>query len=462
MQKLERRDTYTPTDASQVRGNCDLVIKHGRCDQVLQSLKTLSNNSDVNQHQHTDGLNVNVYVLHQDGTPLMPCTPAKARHLLKQKKAKVVSRKPFTIQLLWNSEKNTQPIKLGIDSGYNKIGFSATMDKRELISGEVKLRDNISKLIAERAMYRRKKRNKLWYRPARFLNRKKNKDWLAPSIKHKLDSHIRLVEKIKKLLPITETIIEIANFDIQKIKNPDIEDKQYQQGEQLGFWNVREYVLYRDNHTCQHCFGKKKDSILEVHHINGKSEGATDRPEELMTVCKTCHEEHHAGIDIIPKKEIKQFKAETFMTSIRWKLVNSLGCNHTYGYITKSRRIELKLPKSHVNDAFVIAGGTIQERCRPFVAKQMRRNNRCLQLNRKGFKPSIRRQHYSLQPNDIVKYNDKEYCVKGVHCKGQCVIILDSIKNISVTTKKIELIVYGKGMELLYWLKPMVSLGGVV
>lgn len=447
MQKLEERDTYTPTNTSLVRSNCDSVIKHGHCDQVLQSSKTFSNNSEENQRQHTDGLNVNVYVLNKNGTPMMPCKPAKARHLLEQNKAKVVTRKPFTIQLLWNCEHNIQPVKLGIDAGYQKVGISAVSNKRELVSIEVTLRTDIPKKLQDRTMYRRHRRNRLWHRQPRFDNRSKPEGWLAPSIQHKLDSHIRLVEKIKKLLPITETTIEVAGFDIQKIKNPDVQGEEYQQGEQLGFWNVREYVLHRDNHICQHCHGKKKDPILQTHHINGKKEGATNRPEELLTVCKTCHGDHHAGIDIIPKKKIKNFKPETFMTTVRWKIVNTLGCKHTYGYITKHNRIKQGLEKSHVNDAFVIAGGVSQERCIPYQVKQIRRNNRCLQKNRKGFKPSIRRQRYKLQPNDLVRYQCKEYRVKGVFSYGKWIRLIDGTKEIiNSNVKDVELICYGKGI----------------
>ena len=443
MQKLEKRDTYTPTNTSLVRSNCDSVIKHGHCDQVLQSLKTFSNNSEDNQRQHTDGLNVIVYVLNKNGKPMMPCKPAKARHLLEQNKAKVVTRKPFTIQLLWNCEHNIQPVKLGVDAGYQKVGISAASNKKELFSAEVTLRTDIPKKLQNRSMYRRARRGRLWHRQPRFDNRSKPKGWFAPSIQHKLDSHIRIVEKIKKLLPITEVTVEVAGFDIQKIKNPDIQGEEYQQGEQLGFWNVREYVLHRDNHTCQHCHGKKKDPILQTHHINGKAEGATDRPEELLTICKTCHDDHHKGIDIIPAKKIRQFKPDTFMTTVRWKIVNALGCKHTYGYITKHNRIKQGLQKSHINDAFVIADGTIQERCKSYNVKQVRRNNRCLQKNRKGFKPSIRRQRYKLQPNDLVRYNGGEYRVKGVHCYGSYVILKNKL---NVAVKKLELICYGKGM----------------
>jgi hypothetical protein len=458
MQKLETRNTYTPTNTSLVRGNCDYALNREQHPSV-HSLKTVSNNSEENQRQHTGGLKVNVYVINKNGKTLMPCKPTKARHLLEDKKAKVVSRKPFTIQLLWDCENNTQPITLGVDAGYQFVGFSATTEKKELISGQVELRTDISKKILEKLMYRRNRRNRLWYRQPRFNNRKCEKDWLAPSIKHKLDSHIRLVEKLKKLLPISKITVEVASFDIQKIKNSDIEGTGYQQGEQLGFYNIREYVLHRDNHTCQHPNCKhKKNNVLVVHHINGKAEnGATNRPEELITVHKKCHDEHHAGKNTIPKVKVKQFKPETFITMVRWKIVNTLReqypdiiVEHTYGYITKNNRIKNNLTKAHVNDAFVIAEGNVQKRCIPFDVKQVRRNNRSIQLNRKGFKPAIRKQKYSLQPFDRVLHCGKEHMVKGVHCKGTRVIISDLIKNVSISIKKVELLIYGKGLQFLH------------
>lgn len=453
MQKLERRDTYTPMDAPQVHSNCDSVIKYD-CEvgQVLQDLKTLSNNSEVDNSQHGGSSDLRVqnivYVLNMRGQPLMPTTQQKANKLLKQDKASVVKRKPFTIQLKYATGECKQLITLGIDTGYKNVGFSVVSKQKELISGELTLRNNISKLIEQKRNYRRVKRNKLWYRQPRFDNRGRPDDWLAPSIQHKLDSYIRLVNKIQQILPISNIIVEVASFDIQKIKNPDISGEQYQQGEQLGFWNVREYVIHRDGHTCQHCKGKKKDKILQVHHINGKKEGATDRPEELLTVCKTCHNDHHNNIDIIPQKNIRNFKPETFMTIVYWKLIDKLklgyNCTHTFGYITKNNRIKNNISKSYVNDAFIIAGGNnMHERCLSYNIKQTRRNNRSIQCNRRGYKPAIRRQRYKLQSNDLVRFDSQEHFVKGVHCYGLRVM-LDNKKSIAINN--ITLINYGKGL----------------
>jgi len=327
-----------------------------------------------------------VYVLNKHGKPLMPCKPRKARLLLGEGKAKAVNRTPFTIQLLYGSSGYTQPVTLGVDSGYNNIGLSAVSEKQELHSSEIQLRNDIVKLNSERRQYRRSRRSrKTRYRKPRFSNRgNKSKGWLAPSIQHKLDSHLKAIGQVKKILPITEIVVEVASFDIQKIKNPDIQGEQYQQGEQLGFWNVREYVLHRDNHTCQYCKGKSKDSDLNVHHLVSRQIGG-DRPTNLITLCKTCHDKHHKGEIKLKVKNPSGFKAETFMSTVRWKLVNQLRetghiVTHTYGYITKYNRINQRLPKSHAVDAYVIAGGNgeIKPLVNTLLIKQVRKCNRKL------------------------------------------------------------------------------------
>lgn len=248
-----------------------------------------------------------IYVLNKDGKPLMPTNRhGKVRHLLKDNKAKIVKKCPFTIELLYDSTNYTQPISLGIDSGSKHIGLSATTQTKELYSADVELRTDIIDLISTRRQNRRARRNrKTRYRKPRFLNRisSKKEGWLAPSIKQKIDCHLNVVDKVYKILPITNIVVETASFDIQKINNPDIQGKDYQKGEQLDFWNVREYVLFRDNHICQHCKGKSKDKILNVHHIESRKTGG-DAPNNLITLCEDCHRKYHKG-EIKHKKRHK-------------------------------------------------------------------------------------------------------------------------------------------------------------
>jgi len=192
-----------------------------------------------------------VFVLNKNGNPLMPCKPHKAKKLLKQNKAVLVNKTPFTIKLLYGSAGYKQPITLGVDSGFKNVGLSAVSKKKELFCADVSLRTDIPKLLLEKRMFRRGRRGrKIWYRKPRFLNRARGKlnrargkGWFAPSIQHKLDTHIKIIDKIKKILPVSDVVVEVASFDTQKMMNPEISGVEYQQGELQGY-EVRQYLLH--------------------------------------------------------------------------------------------------------------------------------------------------------------------------------------------------------------------------
>lgn len=305
-----------------------------------------------------------VYVINKNGQPLMPTeNHAKVRVLLKSGKAKVVKKCPFTIQLLYDSTNHTQKVTLGVDSGSRHIGISATTKDKILFEADVELRNDIVDLLSTRRELRHSRRNrKIRYRKPRFDNRKRKDGWLAPSVQQKVDSHLTMIEKVRKILPISDIVAEVASFDIQKIKNPSISGAEYQQGEQLDFWNVREYVLFRDGHTCQCCKGKSKDKILNVHHIESRKTGG-DAPNNLITLCETCHTGYHKGTVKLPKTIHRgmSFRDATFMGIMRWAFYNKLkeiypNVSLTYGYITKHTRIENDLPKDHYIDARCISG----------------------------------------------------------------------------------------------------------
>ena len=362
-----------------------------------------------------------VYVISQNGQPLMPTeNHAKVRILLKNKKAKVIKRCPFTIQLAYDSTNYTQDITLGVDSGSKHIGLSATTRSKVLFESDVELRNDIVNLLSIRRQNRRTRRNrKTRYRKPRFNNRRRKEGWLAPSVQNKVDSHLTVIRKVHEILPITKIIVEVASFDIQKIKNPTISGTEYQQGEQLNFWNVREYVLFRDCHTCQCCKGKSKDKILNVHHIESRKTGG-DASNNLITLCETCHTGYHKGIVKLPKTIHRgmSFKDATFMGIMRWAFYNKLNeiytdVNLTYGYITKNTRIKNSLPKEHYTDARCISGnpkaissGTV------YYQKKVRCHNRQIHKN-------------TILKGGIRKHNQAPYDVMGfrlfdkVKWKGQ-------------------------------------------
>lgn len=301
-----------------------------------------------------------VYVQNKDGKPLMPTSRCgKVRRLLKTGKAIVVEQIPFTIRLCYDTTDYVQPIALGVDAGTKHIGISATTERMELYASEVEIRSDIVKLIATRRESRHTRRKiKTRYRKPRFKNRK-NRNIVKPSTKEKINSHLRQIEFVHKILPISKIIIELGSFDTQKMKNPDISGVEYQQGDQLGFWNVREYVLARDKHKCQYCKGKSKDPILNVHHIESRKTGG-DSPGNLITLCETCHKKYHKGEIKLNVKRLTSLRDSAVMSAMKWRLYEGLKSKYsdvsmTFGYITKCNRINHGIEKSHTSDAFVIS-----------------------------------------------------------------------------------------------------------
>jgi len=373
-----------------------------------------------------------VYVLNRDGQPLMPTGRCgKVRRLLRDKKAKAVKRCPFTIQLLYEAETNTQPITLGVDAGSKHIGVSAATEDKVLYEADVELRDDIVKLLSARREQRSARRNrKTRYRKPRFNNRKRTDGWLAPSVQQKVDCHLQVIANMHKLLPITKAVIEAASFDIQKIKNPEISGTDYQQGDQLGFWNVREYVLFRDGHTCQCCKGKSKDPILNVHHIESRKTGG-DTPNNLITLCETCHKGYHAGTLKLPEtiRRGMSFRDEAFMGIMRWAVYNRLKEQYqevslTYGYLTKNTRIKNGLPKEHYIDARCVSGHPDAEPLGyVFYQKKVRCHNRQIHkstINRGGYRKLNQAPYtvFGFRLWDKVIYKKEECFVQGRRSSG--------------------------------------------
>lgn len=402
-----------------------------------------------------------VYVLNQDGQPIMPTVNhAKVRVLLKNGKAKVIQRCPFTIQLLYPCDNQTQPISLGVDAGSKHIGISATTKgdntgARVLYEADVTLRNDIVDLLSTRREMRRTRRNrKTRYRKARFDNRRRGDGWLAPSIREKIDTHLTVIANVHKILPITKLTVETAQFDIQKIQNPDIKGVEYQQGEQLNFWNVREYVLWRDNHTCQCCKGKSKDKILNVHHIESRKIGG-NAPNNLVTLCAYCHTQYHKGNIQLPKsiKRGANFRDSAFMGIMRWAFYNKLkeiypNVHMTYGYITKNKRIEHGLPKEHYIDARCISD--YPKAIHPwyktviYYQKKVRCHNR--QIHKMSIlKGGVRKLNQApiyvkgYKLFDAVKAKGKKWYIHGRRLKGSFVLKNLQGDTLEITPSKIQL-----------------------
>ena len=320
------------------------------------------------------------------GESLMPCSQRKARLLLKEGKAKIIGYKPFTIQLLQATGETIQEVHFGVDTGAKHIGIAAISGNKVLAKGEIELRDDVHKNMQTRMILRKTRRNRnTRYRKIRFLNRKRKDGWLPPTVQSKLNATFMWIDKFSELLPNTILHIEVGKFNIQKMMNPDITNKEYKKGQCAGYYDVRYFVFARDNYTCQVC--KKINKILNTHHIIYKSKGGTNRVDNLITVCNECHssENHQKGgilYDWMTKnKKVKQYKDATFMNIVRKRTFEKYpNAIITYGSETSPYRKELGLDKTHYNDAIAISKiKNIKENPNEwFYIKQFRKKKRSL------------------------------------------------------------------------------------
>ena len=384
-----------------------------------------------------------VFVQNYYNKPLMPCSSCKARKLLKNNKAKIISYRPFTIQLLYKSSNYTQKTNIGIDLGSKHIGIAVTSHNKVIAKGEIELRQDIRSNLETRKTYRRSRRNrKTRYRQPRFLNRTKSKKkgWLPPSISSRITNTFNWIDKFVNLVPNPNLSIEVGKFNAQQMINPAITGKEYQQGDAFGYYNTRYFVFNRDNYTCQVC-KKSKDKILNTHHIVYKSHGGTDKASNLITVCTDCHtyKNHKKGNILynwmIKNKKAPNYKETPFMNTIRKKVFFKYPtANIVYGSYTTPKRKELGLEKTHYNDAIVISGvnkGFVNINS-IFKIKQFRKKKRSLHeaTARKGRKqPNIESKRNSKNTpyyngfylNDSVRLFNKRGYISGF-CSGGCYV----------------------------------------
>ena len=396
-----------------------------------------------------------VYVLNKDGQPLMPTNRhGKVKHLLKSGKAKVVKRCPFTIKLLYESTNHTQNLTLGVDTGSGTIGAAVSKDNGDIVyMSEIIVRNDITDKMKQRAKYRRNRRaRKTRYRKSRWLNRKNSikSDRFSPTMISKFHSHVKEIEYIKSILPITTMVFETGKFDMHLMKNPSLANPKvrhwgYQKGTNYGFENTKAMVLNRDNYTCQCCKGKHKDSKLEVHHIIFRSQGGSDEKSNLITLCHTCHKNLHSGkVKLKLKGKMKgNLKYATQMNSIRKQLLKLYpDAIETFGYVTKANRLVLGIEKEHYYDACTIAtqGNT-------FTVKSNLYKKKCVSdgdfQKTKGIRseqPIVTDKICGFRKFDKVKYFGREYFIKGRMSTGYAILM-------DIEGKKIDFSAMPKGLK---------------
>lgn len=416
-----------------------------------------------------------VFVIDCHGHPLMPCDPRKARILLKEGRAKVKRRTPFTIQLLHGSSGYKQSVILGVDAGSKTVGLSAATRTEELFKAEMNPRNDIVDLISTRREFRLSRRNrKTRYRKARFANRvhSKHKGWLAPSVEVKIQEHITIIHRICSLLPISKVVVETAEFDLQLLKAVQAGEsvpvgEDYQNGEMYGYYNARQYALWRDGYTCQCCgvhANKKKEVKLHVHHLTSRKTGG-NAPDNLITLCETCHKSYHLGlIATVGKRKRRPTRDAAFMGIMRNMLIFRLrqALNipvvETKGYVTKATREKLLvLPKSHTNDALAIAQGKHGFQCsylpgviqadKTYSIKPVRHHNRQLHkatILKGGYRKANQASKYvfGFRLFDKVRWNGQDGFIFGRRSTGYFDLrkLDGTVLHHSISCKKLQLL----------------------
>ena len=323
-----------------------------------------------------------VFVLDRRKKPLMPCSERRARLLLERGRARVHRIMPFTIRLVdrLQADSALQPLRLKLDPGSKTTGLALVREKEtvDASTGEVLRASAILMLLelkhrgqairdalTSRGAFRRRRRGKLRYRPARFNNRTKPEGWLAPSLQHRVDTVMAWVERICRWAPVTALSQELVRFDTQKMQNPEISGTEYQQGTLLGY-EVREYLLEKWGRECVYCGAEH--TPLEIDHIHPRSKGGSDRVSNLAIACHDCNqtkgnmplEQFLAKAPERVRKIVAQAKAPlrdaAAVNSTRWALFQQLKATNlpvevASGGRTKYNRTRLRVPKAHCLDA---------------------------------------------------------------------------------------------------------------
>lgn len=445
-----------------------------------------------------------VYVLNKDGKPLMPTTRGgHVRHLLKEQKARVVRTKPFTIQLLYETKDVVQPLYLGIDPGRTNIGvavvkangtavFTAHLETRnkeipnlmkkrkesrrarrtngrrcrrqrraktngtiskKCVKQDTAQSKNLSKRAKEIGVIKRHLpgcqkeilcigiKNK----EAKFNNRTRPGEWLTPTANQLLQTHINLVKKIQKFLPISDVVLEVNKFAFMQLDNPNIQKWQYQQGPLYQKANLEEAVSEMQEYHCLFC----EKPIDHYHHVVPKSENGSNTIDNIVGLCAEHHNLVHkdaAWQKKLAKEKVglnKKYGALSVLNQIIPALTDKLSVlfpKHffaTTGKSTHDYRAAHGISKDHWLDAYCIAcsvlpsdayDGNVNSRI-PYELKQFRRHdrkalnnanmNRVYTLNGKAVatnrskateqKSDSLEEFRQEQPDDICKLKVKEH-----------------------------------------------------
>lgn len=318
-----------------------------------------------------------VFVVDTNKQPRAPVHPGHARLLLKQGRAAVWRRYPFTLILTCAvPAQEAQPLRLKIDPGSKTTGLALVNDERGAVVFAADLAhrgQQIKKgLDTRRGARRGRRQRKTRYRAPRWRNRRRPQGWLPPSLLSRIHNVVTWVERLRRLAPIQAISMELVRFDMQAMENPKISGTQYQQGTLAGY-ETREYLLEKWQRKCAYC--GKEGVPLQVEHIVPRAKGGSNRVSNLTLACEACNTKK-GTLDLpvflkkkpdvlkriqaqakAPLKDAAAVNATRFALLERLKAVGlPIECGS--GGRTKYNRVMRNLPKTHWLDAACVGAST--------------------------------------------------------------------------------------------------------
>jgi len=171
-----------------------------------------------------------VFVLDRRKRPLMPCSEKRARLLLARGRARIHRLTPFTIRLVNRTVEQSvlQPVRIKLDPGSRTTGIALVRDGETgrtahvLFLAELHHRGQVIRdaLTQRRAFRRRRRTANLRYRAKRFYNRTRPEGWIAPSLRHRIETTVSWVNRLRRWTPVAAISQELVRFDTQKLQNP--------------------------------------------------------------------------------------------------------------------------------------------------------------------------------------------------------------------------------------------------
>jgi len=318
-----------------------------------------------------------VFVLDTTKSPLDPVHPGRARLLLKEGKATVYRRFPFTLILKRKIEEPAvQPLRIKLDPGSRTTGIALVNDATGEVVFAAELSHRGQKIKAalddRRGVRRSRRQRNTRYRKPRWSKRTRKPGWLPPSLESRISNVLTWVSRFSRYCPITAISMELVRFDLQLMEHAEVSGVQYQQGTLAGC-EVREYLLDTWNRACSYCGAK--DIPLQIEHIVAKAKGGTNRISNLCLACEPCNTAKGTlDIAVFLKKKpevLKRIQSQckaplkdaAAVNTTRWALFERLKSRGLpiecgSGGLTKWNRTRRKLLKTHWLDAANVGKST--------------------------------------------------------------------------------------------------------